>query len=511
MLKRVEIDNFLTIEHISLDLDSNFIAIIGESGAGKSLVLKAIDTVFSQKTPTNIIGRFSKESVIKLFFSLNKEQSDYLFEFGITDEEILIEKLIKPKKTRAFVNHEPISAKTLSDIKDKLINIVSQNYRFRFLEEDNIINIIDRVVDKNIKNDFEKAYDDFKKIERKKEEIEKEIAVINEKHPEVLLESIEKVSPKKGEYENLLNRLKQTKAISFVKEKSYEIIDKLYENDNSVETVLTEISGLFEKINDMGFDVQPVILSLNDMLDNLSNIKNTIYGLQNELPKENVDDMESRLFELEQLQRKFHKTVDEIVQEKNILTDMINKKELLEIKLEDTKKVLDKKSEILKKKAQLLSAQRKNAAEDIQKTISGFLKKMLLENSVVEFVFSSKNIDKTGQDMVNILFSANPDIKADKMDKTASGGEMSRFILSVEAANSTIKKTLETIILDEIETGISDKTLQKTAQVIEELSKKNQIILITHNRYLSQLANRVFKMEKEFDGNITRSFAKKIK
>ena len=511
MLKRVEISNFLTIEHILFDTNSNLIAIVGESGAGKSLVLKAIDTVFSQKISANITGNFSQDCSIKLFFELNEKQLLELSQFGIEDSEIVIEKIIKPKKTKAFINHEPISAKALSSMKDILLNIVSQNYRFRFFDENSIVSVLDKLIDKQTKDEFLKAYSNFIQIEKEKENIKEKIEFINEKHPEILLESIEKTDPKEKEYETLLDRLKTVKAASFAKEKSFEIINKLYENDNSVETILKQIEATLDKMSAAGFNTDRMKSTISDMYDKLTDIKDEFYNIGENVENENIDNIESRLFELEQLQRKFNKPLDDILKEKEELSQLIEEKDELELELKKTEEKLIETVKILEEKACNLSSKRKKASVELKEKIYTFLNKMLLENSVVEFVFNKKKIDRSGQDSVNIIFSANPDIKADKIDKIASGGERSRFILAMEAANSQIKDSYETLILDEIETGISDKTLQKTADVIKELSRNNQIILITHNKLLSEISNRVFRIEKEFDGNLTRSFARQIK
>ncbi len=510
MLKKVEIRNFLTIEHICFDINSDFIAIVGESGTGKSLILKAIDAVFAQKTDTNIIGNFSKESSIKLFFKLSQNQISLLSAFGILENEIVVERVIKPKKTKAFINHEPVATRILPEIKDVLLNIISQNYRFRFFEGENLLLILDRLVDRKIKSEFIKSYEIFLKIQKEKENIENKIDYINDKHPEILLESIEKADPKKDEYESLLEKLKTAKSKAFVQEKSYEIIDKLYENENSVESTLSEVEEIFDKMNSMGFNTSKINNALKAARDILIEIKSEVYSLQKN-EEENIDDIEGRIFEIEQLQRKFNKPVNEILNEKEELRNMLKEKEELEIQLNDMKSKLNDIFLELEKKAEILSNKRKEAASKVKRKICEFLDDMLLKNSVVEFDFLEKKLDKNGKDSVAILFSANPDIKADRIDKIASGGERSRFILAMEAANSQIKDNAETMILDEIEAGISDKTLEKTANVIKKLSKKNQIILITHNKYLSDIAENVFKIDKEFDGNTTRSFIKQMK
>ena len=512
MLTRLEIKNFLTIERISLDFDKNITAIIGESGAGKSLILKAVDTVFAQKSQTDIIGSFDSKSSIKLFFKLSQKQRKMLSDYSIDDDEIVIEKIIQPKKTRSYINHEPITARTLSQIERFLINMISQNYRFEAFESDNITNILDEAIDKTVYDDFLKTYEDYLRIKSDFEEILSKIEQINKNHPEILLESINKINPKQGEYEELLQKSKRIKSLSFVKSKISDMIEFLYENDNNFEAKIAEFNDSIEKIGSLGFDVTELQTLFKNIQESVSSSKYILYDIiDNNYESDDIDSIESRLFELEELQRKFSKTVDEIIQERERLLNMIDEKDKLQQKLNNLKVELEKKENSLTQKADYLTNERKKAADIISRQIKKFLNKLMMENSIVEFVFHKKAISKNGQDNIEIFFSANPDIKADKIDKTASGGERSRFILSMKCAYSSIDNNAETLILDEIESGISNKTLDKMSEVIKELSKTNQIILITHNESLSNIANTVYAIEKEFDGKNTKSFANIVK
>ncbi len=512
MLKKIEIRNFLTIEYISLIMDDKLTAIIGESGAGKSLILKAIEDVFAQKTPTDIIGGFGTESIIKLLFNLENEQLSIMSKFGIKEDEILIEKIIKPGKTKAYINHEPVSSRVLYEIKDTLLTVVSQNYNFGAFDSDNVLNIIDKIIDKKIKKEFETAYSDFVFTLNEKKGLENQVEVISEKHPEILIESIERTNPKSGEYEELLNLTERIKSSSVVKEKITKMVSLLYESDDGIEKTIKDFELSAEKINSLGFKADNIQQAFEEISSIIHNIKNDLYSLINNTDDEkDVDAIESRLFELEQLQRKFAKSIEQIIEEKEHLIDLIHTKEKLEFDIEKINKEIEQKLHSLNEKAERLSQERKRAAMTIEKKIKEILNEMLLKNSVVKFDFSNKKVDKTGKDLISILFSANPDIKAQNIDKIASGGERSRFILAMESSHSAAANTKETIILDEIESGISNKTLESMCEVIKELSLKNQIIIITHNEKLSNIANSIQQISKKFNGGITKSFKKKIK
>lgn len=511
MLKKIEIKNFLTIEHIVLDIDERLTAIIGESGAGKSLILKAVESVFLQKTPTDIIGKFDTKSFIKLFFDLNNRQKGMLSNFGVDEDEIVIEKVILPKKTKSYINHEPVSVKLLFELKGILLNIISQNYRFEAFRIHNILHMLDRLVDKDVIRGFEDAYAKFEEIRKEKEKIEGKINDIDSKHPEILLESIETVNPKKGEYDDLLNRSKKIKSVSFVKREVQSIVDELYENDNSIEYKIGKFIQSSQKMEDLGFNVSHIKTVFDSMVDNIANIRGDLYDMLNSsCEDEDIDLIESRLFELEQLQRKFNKKLNDIIYEKEELYGLLKEKEKLEYTLYEIKQKKEEIEKKLKNGAEKLTYERKKASYQMKSKIKAFLNKLMLEKGFVEFEFLKKDIGKNGQDSVNILFSANPDINPDRIEKVASGGERSRFILAAECAGSAVENSNDTIILDEIEAGMSGQTLEKTADVIKELSFVNQIILVTHNEFLSDISNRVFKITKIFDGTDTKSLAEAV-
>ncbi len=508
MLKKIEIKNFLTIENINFDVGEKITAITGESGAGKSLVLKAVESVFAQKAQTDIIGNFGDKSSIKLFFELNDKQLDFIRQLGIDDDEIVIERVIQPKKSKAYINHEPINTKLLSNIGDKLINTISQTYKTEAFNEENIRYVIDKIADSETYREFRAVYEQYKEIELKEVETIKKIKEIDSKHPEILLESIENINPKKNEYDELLNKSKRIKSIVFVKEKLSDMIDTLYEKDDSFESKLSDFIESLMKISSSGFDIDSVSKGLNDAYNSISEIKYGLYDLFNkDYSNEDIDTIESRLFELEKLQRKFSKTVNEIIQEKEELKIQIKKKEELSYELEKIQKEKKKIESVLHTKADILTKKRIAASKAIVEKIKIFLDKLMLKDSIVRFQFTKKEIDKTGQDVIDILFSANPDIEPNRIEKTASGGERSRFILAMKCAYSSIEKNKETLILDEIETGISKKTLNSMIDVIKELSLSNQIILITHEEKLANMANTTISILKEFDGSKTKSFA----
>lgn len=510
MLKRIEIENFLTIERCVIEPLASITAIIGESGSGKSLILKAIDVVFSQKTDTSIVGNFADITKINLHFSLNRGQMEILKDLGITEDEVVFTKLIKKGTSKVLVNHEPISTKVVSTLKKMFLSIVSQDYRFEIFSPEKMLEVIDTQVDRDVKEKFSNIFRKYSDIKREMEYTGEKLRQIEKEHPEILLETIEKANPKRGEYEELLDTLNRIKNFKVIKDIAEKAIFELYEKENSCEDILSRLESDLQKVKGMSLSTK-VDRYLAEALSSVRAAKDELYGLAiRSYSDGEIDKINSRLFELEKLQRQFGKNIDEIIEQKKILERMIDEKERLMESLDMLKEEVKVVERTLLEEAEILSQERKKVANSIINRISSYLSKLNLENSIFEIAFRRKQLTKLGVDSIDILFSANPDLKPDSIDKVASGGEKSRFILSLKMVLSELSKSEETVIFDEIESGLSSNALEKLMSSLKEYSENNQIILITHSEKMLSIADRVYRVRKEFLGDRTTSYVEKL-
>ena len=509
MLKVIKIKNFLTIKEMQLDLSDKITAIIGESGAGKSLILQAIENIFSYKSSRSIIGNFDEKCTIKLIFELNEYQKTYFENIGFVDSEAVIEKIIYKDKTKTYINHEPVNIKTISSLKKILVGIVSQDYKFDIFDSDNLLNIFDEMIDQKIIRDYTDTYNIHKSLELKKSALVKDMEEISSKHPEILLDEINKVNPKKDEYEQLKAKLDSIKLSHIIKNESFYMLHNLYEDENSIEDRLNKIIEKVAKIEGISEDAKYIKERLESAYIAISDVKKSIYSLTelSSESQEDIDTVESRMFQIEELQRRFSKPLNEIVEEKITLEHNIDKLKLLSIDIEKVNKELNVSFDNLEKKAEILSNARKRISGKILMNVKTRLSQLMLDNSVTEFKFDKHKLDELGKDRVSILFSANPDLPLTEIGKTASGGERSRFMLALIYSLCEIKKAYWTLIADEVESGTSSKTLASIIKTIKDMSLSNQIILITHQPKVAEMAEKIIKIEKYFDGRQTTSSA----
>ncbi len=511
MLNKIDIENFLTIEKLTIKPSQKITAIVGESGSGKSLILKAINFVFSQKTDTTLVGNFSELTKISLTFTLNALQKETLSEFGITDPEIVITKIIKRGSSKVFINHEPITAKAIASFKPILISIVSQEYKFELFSSDKLLELIDTHVERKTKENFEQSFNTYIQLKKSIENIQERVSQIDNLHPELLLETIEKVNPKRGEYEELLEKLNRIKNLKTIKDIANRTVFELYEKENSCEEVLNKLIKELEKLSSLSLETN-ALMPLQEALELIRQPKDELYTLINSnFSDEDIDEINSRLFQLEKLKRQFGREIDEIIEKREELKKLLSEREQLLFQMRELQEKLKIEEQIVLKAAEELSRERKKIAKAVEKSVIKYLSELRLEKSVVRVVFKQKQLSKSGFDSVDILFSANPDIEPYTLDKVASGGEKSRFILALKMTLSELSKSGETVVFDEIESGLSAEALNKLLKLLALYSERNQLILITHSEEVSENAEIVYRVEKEFEKGRTLSKVKRIK
>jgi len=492
MIKSVKIKNFLTIKNLEIELSSCFNAIIGESGAGKSLILKAINEIFSPKNDISMIGKFDDESIISIDF-----ESD-LSVYGFSESNFSIKKILRKHKSNLMLNDKPISSKIAQNIKNNIVHIVSQDYRFELFDKDRFIDILDLFIEPHIIEDYKTAFDNFNETEKTVKQLEAKIEAISKQHPEILIELIDKTNPQLDEYDVLMHKRKQIKQELLLKD--------TLQNLNSI--FFTEANNVYDAIisflkKTSSFESEKILTirnSLNKILDELLLIKPLLSEQTDE--DISIDDIEKRLFELETLQRKFGKTINEILEEKKRLSKLIENKVSMQEQLLKEKEKLHALKDKLSYAASSLTDARKEQAQLLINGVKQNMVDLMMESADLDIVFEKTPYSDKGQDKITLLFSANKDLAKKELPKIASGGEKSRFILALFEYVSNNN----TIIFDEIEEGTGGKTLMSIVSKLKKISLKNQIICITHAKEVQEAADKVFRIEKAFENSNTVTY-----
>lgn len=519
MLKLLKISNYALIDFLEINLKEGLTIITGETGAGKSIIMGALSLLLGQRFDAKIIRNNEKKSVIEACFSVTGYNLENIFSSNdiddLGDECILRREVLPNGRTRAFVNDTPVTLSILETIALSLVDIHSQHSNALLLKPEYRLQILDSLADnEELKEEYKLIYSEYcrvrKQLQDAKERIEKNSD--NEEYYKFQLSQIKPLKLKDDEQEKLEQSYKVLSNIAEIKEKIHLATEWLGNGSSSVLSKLQKTSTSLDSIREM-FDVSgqiverldPIVIELQDIYDTLTGEVESLTDSPAELAE-----IEARLNMIYALQQKYHVgTVAELIEiqrdlEKS-LSDIQNSDEELsglEVQIRELEKDL---SEVANK----LSISRMKAAHIFEKELIEVAIPLGLKN--LQFKVERKQIDynSTGNDSVAFSVGFNKNQQLMPVEKTASGGELSRLMLSIKYI---IAKSMQlpSIIFDEIDTGVSGEIANKIGEMMKRISKQIQVITITHLPQVAALGDCHFKVYKKDDENTTLTNIKQL-
>lgn len=503
MLTNLHIENIAIIDSLDVEITSGFIVLTGETGAGKSIIIDAINMLLGERVSRDMVRTGEKKAFVSAVFTdVDISIQEKLTELGYeSDSEVILSRELSSEgKSVARINGRPASISILRDIGTKLVNIHGQHDNTSLLDPEVHITFLDKYAkNESVKNEYFEAYSKAIGIKRK---IESLSADENEKERriEVLkyqINEIETADLKEDEDKQLEQRQEILANSEKILESLNAVKNLLSDDDVNIHDMLascvreSKLLGRYDPtqnhINEKLIDVSE---NINDIIENLNQ-----YSDKLDFDPGELDMIEERLDLIHRLKKKYGSTVSEINQ---YLADA--QKELENMEFSDviirqlTEEFKAAKAE-MKTKAQALTASRVEAAAKLEIAMIETLS--FLEMPKVRFAVSIKNkkYDKTGSDEVEFLLSANVGEDLKPLNKIASGGELSRIMLSIK--NVLADNSVQTMIFDEVDTGISGKAAQKVAIKLKEMSACGQVLVITHLAQIAAYADTHFKIVKE--------------
>ncbi|WP_281951074.1 AAA family ATPase [Nitrosophilus kaiyonis] len=468
MIERFYLKNCLSFENISLEFKKGLIVFTGPSGAGKSVLIDSILALFGLKNQNATV------SEVTLDIDLNLE------DYGIENDELLVIKGIKKEKVRYFINSQMVSKKNLSKIFKNYVSYLSQKDEEIFKSK-NIIKVLDDIASKkyedfkNILEQFKNSYYRYKKLNEEYEKIKEEEKKVNDliEFAKYEIEKIDRVSPKIGEYEEL---------ISIKKDLSKR--EKIQEAITRAENIFEYESYIIDALEKIGKDSSFFDEAMNELREIFENEKQRLL----ELEDMDIENILNRIEELSELKRRYG-SIEEAIEYREKKVKELKKYENISFEKEKLENELQKLLDDLKKLVDELSKYRKQASTLLEEDINKFIKDLKLPKANIKY--SSKEMDETGTDHFSLeLQGVN--------FKNISSGEFNRLRLAFMAAWSRYKDIKNHIlILDEIDANVSGEESMGVAKILKELSKKYQIFAISHQSQLSSLANQHFLVTKE--------------
>ena len=502
MLVSLEIKNFLLIKKITVNFIDGFNAFTGETGAGKSIIIEGLKLAIGGKNQNSLNLKNNEFASIKAVFEINKLIKKNLGELNINieDDYLIVEREINSnQKSKLLINGE---IKPLSYVKKLLKNVIEFQENFEqqeLFDNKYFLKFIDNIAGtekKELNLKYEK-YKDAKNIYYAHLDNEKNI---NEKLEILKIKNnkIKVLNPFVKEYEELIrkrNLNKNMKKFSDISNEIKKLISNYNSNDdlNLIEKNLNKLEDINEEYSEISKKLASLILDINEIINELENKFNSI-----EYDQINFDEIDEKIYQYQQLSKFFEIEPAELYSIKDVILNEIDSLENYDREREILyNKYLDALNNF-KKEAVKVSNLRKKESKKISESINKQLPIVNIEQGEIIFRFSEKeeiNYNAEGYDELDVLFRTNKNSEFSSIRKVASGGELSRLLLIIKSLSANKDNNL-TLIFDEVDSGLSGKIASNVSEKISNISKKNQVIAITHSPQVASKANKHWKIEK---------------
>ncbi len=512
MLKELNIKNYALIEDLSIKLDAGFICMTGETGSGKSILLGALSLLLGKRSDSSIFKDKNNKCVVEGIFKINLFGLKNLFEeydLDYNNETVIRRELKYDGNSRSFINDTPVKLNILNIIVAELIDIHSQNHSIFLKKQFFQLNILDSISNNiELRNQFKVKFNSYYFLKNNLIKLENELKKNNseKEYNTYLIEELNKIDFENFSLNKLTKELDYLNNLDHVKElisKSNKILNNdnfgLINQLNELYLSFSKLSQISDKFSDLKKRIESVNIELKD-IDSEINYDNE--GFSDNIKK------------IDELNNKIH-FVNGLIKKHNVtnLSELESKKSEIQEKISNSNKILNKIEDLKKNKllikndliflSEKLSKSRTKNKKLLESQFFNLFQKLGLKNAKLKIEVSENNeFNENGKNSVTFYFSANKGVDYKKLNKVASGGELSRIMLAIKIILSKYK-SLPSIIFDEIGSGTSGEISMKIAKLMHVMSKKMQVITITHLPQIAAKGDFHYKVYKESDNETT--------
>ena len=514
MLKQLHISNYALIDKLNVSFESGFNVITGETGAGKSILLGALGFALGDRADTNVLYDKDKKCLVEAQFELKDNTLQSLFEENDLDFEtdcIFRRELSPQKKSRAFINDTPVALQAMKEIGSQLVDIHSQHDSLLLTDADFQLRLLDDIAQNNsLLTDYQAEYGNYNQLKRSLSDL-KEMATKNTAENDYLkfqLDELDKADLKEGEYAEI------------------ELTLNMMENSEEIKTLLVTANGLMEdsetailgQVNELSSTLSrlkhllPDAESLFERIENLKvELKDIAYDLRHkedetQFDEEQLQNLQERYDLLSRLMMK-HRVNEfgELIALRDSLKEKVNAFENIDVAIAQAEKQLKTSEKQLSSLAKNLHEKRCQAAVAFGEKVAQLVRQLAMPFAQFQVsVESQETFGSKGSDEIRFLFSANKGVAPDDIRRVASGGELSRLMLSIKSAVSDYNY-IPTLIFDEIDTGVSGEVAAKIGGIMRQMGHSLQLISITHLPQVASQALHHYFIYKDNKGERTQS------
>ena len=533
MLLHLEIQNIALIDRVSIDLGNKFNILTGETGAGKSIIIDSINAILGERVSKDLIRTGKDKAVVEAVFQVDNERLASVYEsLGLIPEEdgtlIVSREFTLSGRNICRINGKMVTVSMLKELGELIIDIHGQYDNQSLLRTESHIELLDAFAGERIntlKKEYLKFLDEYKSVRTKlknlrgdKNERERKIDLLGYQ-----VDEIKKAKLKSGEEEEL-NRQRLLLANS---EKVAEALNSAYEllfQNNSLKSSASDsineavaelgsIAKLDSKFSDVVQKLEEVSYQLEDIVETIRKEKDSV-----EYSPEALEQIEERLDLIFKLKRKYGNSIDEVLKycrnTQTELDEIIRSEETINNLEDQSKQLSDKLMDI----SLMLNSERKSAAKILETSIGEELNELEMKNArfkvSIDFdqmtdTNGNRKFSANGLDKIEFLISPNEGEPLKPLSKIASGGEMSRVMLAIKTILADVDR-VPTLIFDEIDIGISGKAAQKVGEKLSYISRKHQVICVTHLAQIACMADEHHLIEKISEEGSTKTLVNKL-
>jgi DNA repair protein RecN (Recombination protein N) len=518
MLRHLIIKNYALIQSLEIDFSEKLNVVTGETGAGKSIMLGALGLLLGNRADTKVLLNPDEKCVTEGTFEIGSYKLRQTFEHLELDyapTTILRREIAPGGKSRAFINDTPVTLDVLRSVGSRLMDIHSQHETLELGKRQFQLNLIDTFAQNfSLKSDYETAWKDFKSKEAALQYLTNEAQKLRQESDYVnfQLKELEAANFQEQEQETLERDVKVGEHAEEIKSKLAQLTSLLKESDFSVLHALNEVRGILNSLTAYSTEYQTLFtrlesvrLELDDITSEMEQASETI-----EFNPEQVKQALARLDLLYRLMKKHQaSTIKELLDIQENFARTASKTENLDQSIAQAQRELDAASKLIHQLAKKLSESRKESFQPIGKQLVKYLKALGISQADIEISHQPVPPGPTGADLIELNFSANKGIAPRPLAEVASGGEFSRLMFSIKYIMAE-KTALPTLILDEIDSGVSGEIAVSLGKMMKQMATRHQLISISHLPQIAAKGDEHFIVYKDLKSAKATSLIKKL-
>ncbi len=513
------------MDELNLEFSKGFNVLTGETGAGKSMVVNALNTILGEKVSAGMLRSGTDKAIVEgVFFSIPKKIETFLNEneIDVFENELILRREINESgRSRTFINDCITQISILKNASEILVDLHGQHEHQSLLKTDNHFEIIDSFANLGqLSNSVKNRYDGIIELQQKLHTLQSKAAAIREKQEFIRFQinEIESLNLYSGEDEELSHEEKVLANYEKLSSFCNEIYNILYDQEHAaIATIDTSVSKLeeLEKIDQSFSNVIKNLRTANIHIEEAARFVND-YLSKAEFDQERLENIRVRLSEIQRIQKKYGLPIPEILKKIELLKEELVEIENLDDTLENLQKQLTTRKTELQNICIELSEQRKKSATTLQVQIENIIRQIGMENAFVKIVFEnyprnggggillpeSHIAKQNGIDKIELYVSTNPGEGFKPLAEVASGGEISRIMLAIKSVLAG-KDKIGLLVFDEIDIGISGRIAESVGRRLKELSATHQVICVTHLPQIASFADKHFSVRKIVNNGTT--------